>query len=1576
MALVNDRLTILYPLASPIQCDICISQPSRCGGRYASVAELRKHVKSKHPAHLPMPVMCSKCSRVFDGVGYPLKLAKQHDAGGVCQPRARLITGNRGPRGSTAPDVFSTGAPSAPGPSTSPAGLPADSGTLPPSPDSPPTRVSTRRGGRTLIPSPSFLLGSSLESLTEIVPPRPSSRGLPHPSVSPFASPPVHVPIITLGSDSPLDLSPPRTWICTYCERPFTDVALRDQCIADHISNVTDLVPCPMELTCIDVPSAAPSTPCADSPGPAGLLSGPSASTCLPLPRTDFSPPPGYAPRALFLSEPIPRRDVWRGLLPRPSLQPVNAATPHHLSPALRLMATAYDLLRTSCPGAPASPGVIPLLEAAALSMPGASRPDANCWSFGATSPVPFALPDEDSAATLDAEMSCLALPLEPSFSAASGNLPEYGGCLPTFSSPAPGERLPATIGHSPSSSTALLHTLSAPPGPAQRSPALGLPWISDVTSIPLPVDPPSPALSCPRQIDVSLIPLPEDSLGDSLRVDASPLTIAAAVCRPALQVALDEIPLPLDPLPPPALSLATSSGATDDLDVPVGFDDIGGFDEPIGPPRLNVTFRIDDPVASREWARPAIPCPPVNPPPAVPDPGLPGADFLGALRRTSFQSFWIPKFLAAGRIDQLNDLIKAYSDQLALPPRPRTRNQRRRARNVRPPPAVQPAAHGNRAPARTATFYNSARGTHNPEEAARLQRDFNLRPGRAVEKILSGGRAPCDLPPDQLESHFTKIYEEKSHSPDFPFASLTGTDPVADELLSLPFSLKEVADHLARTGNTAPGPDSIPYSVIKTRDPGGLILTTICRAVQRLNTIPDAWRKANIILAHKSGDAADISNWRPIALMNTMGKVFCSCLGDRLSVWANTNNLLSPSQKGFREFEGCLEHNFISKHLLDRARATKSNIFLAWLDLENAFGAVPHSLIFEGLKSFSLPDLTLKLISDLYTDARCKIQTSSGLTNAIPMRAGVRQGCPLSSILFNLTIEHIIRHVQSSSAAGVEVCGKEIKILAYADDILLIAPSHSDLQTSLNAISSAADLASLKFKPRKCASLAIKNASLPRAPLHSIFYVQGSSMPHLTNGEAYKYLGVQVGFDTRHDYSPIISGVITDIQKIHDSLLAPWQMLRAIRGHILPRVEFLFRNLAVQKADVKRLDKELKATVKSIMNLPQRADANLVHVSVRQGGAGILSCADVVDLDHVTYAVKILGSRDPFVKEVALSSLADTVRTKSGVDPTDEACLEFLNGELPFRPGVPGLRTTWSAVRQAVLRLKPKIFLHFSRCQATGALKISMGEPEHRVIVTDRSKKFLFRELRAAFSRHYLSKIAIKPDQGKTCIPVSLHPASSAFIGDGSYHRFCDWRFIHRARLGVLSLNGTRRWGNNNKKCRRCGAGRETIPHVLNHCTSHSRTWQLRHNEIQDRLVRAIPSRSGTVKTNCTVPESSLPVRPDIHLRRPDGSYIFVDVTVPFEDREEAFSRARFHKEEKYRPLIEDLANSGIQAEIHAIIVGALGSWDPSNDAVLGRLGVSRKYATMMRKLMCARTIAYSRNIYVSHLTGTEQTL
>ncbi|GFT44232.1 c2H2-type domain-containing protein [Nephila pilipes] len=173
--------------------------------------------------------------------------------------------------------------------------------------------------------------------------------------------------------------------------------------------------------------------------------------------------------------------------------------------------------------------------------------------------------------------------------------------------------------------------------------------------------------------------------------------------------------------------------------------------------------------------------------------------------------------------------------------------------------------------------------------------------------------------------------------------------------------------------------------------------------------------------------------------------------------------------------------------------------------------------------------------------------------------------------------------------------------------------------------------------------------------------------------------------------------------------------------------------------------------------------------------------------------------------------------------------------------------------------------------------------------------------------------------------------------------------------------------------KCRKCGYARETIPHVLNHCKPHGDAWKRRHDAIQNRVARAIPSSFGSVSFNKKFSGLSKTLIPDMVLMK-SGEVLIIDFTVTFEDRLKSLATARQGKIDKYLPNVEHLRREGKVAHVDAIVVGSLGSWDPSNDAALAQMGISPKYAKLMRKLICSDTIRWGRDIYIQHLTDKKQ--
>ena len=134
---------------------------------------------------------------------------------------------------------------------------------------------------------------------------------------------------------------------------------------------------------------------------------------------------------------------------------------------------------------------------------------------------------------------------------------------------------------------------------------------------------------------------------------------------------------------------------------------------------------------------------------------------------------------------------------------------------------------------------------------------------------------------------------------------------------------------------------------------------------------MPASWKQSMTVLIHKKGDADEISNFRPIALMSCIYKLFMSVMASRIVMYAIANNLLSYCQKSARPSEGCYEHTFLLQSLVLDAKRLQTHVFLAWLDLRNAFGSVPHDVIETTLSHLGIPPSVVQLIKNVYTDAR-----------------------------------------------------------------------------------------------------------------------------------------------------------------------------------------------------------------------------------------------------------------------------------------------------------------------------------------------------------------------------------------------------------------------------------------------------------------------------------------------------------------------------------------------------------------------------------------------------------------------------
>ena len=125
-------------------------------------------------------------------------------------------------------------------------------------------------------------------------------------------------------------------------------------------------------------------------------------------------------------------------------------------------------------------------------------------------------------------------------------------------------------------------------------------------------------------------------------------------------------------------------------------------------------------------------------------------------------------------------------------------------------------------------------------------------------------------------------------------------------------------------------------------------------------------------------------------------------------------------------------------------------NIYFCFIDYAKAFDCVDHNKLWKILQQMGIPDHLTCLLRNLYAGQEATVRTGHGTTDWFHMGKGICQGCILSTCLFNLYAEYIMRNTGLEEAqAGIKIAGRNINNLRYADDTTLMAESEERLKAS-----------------------------------------------------------------------------------------------------------------------------------------------------------------------------------------------------------------------------------------------------------------------------------------------------------------------------------------------------------------------------------------------------------------------------------------------------------------------------------------------------------------------------------------------
>ncbi|KAK0139279.1 LINE-1 reverse transcriptase [Merluccius polli] len=216
----------------------------------------------------------------------------------------------------------------------------------------------------------------------------------------------------------------------------------------------------------------------------------------------------------------------------------------------------------------------------------------------------------------------------------------------------------------------------------------------------------------------------------------------------------------------------------------------------------------------------------------------------------------------------------------------------------------------------------------------------------------------------------------------------------------------------------------------------------------------------------------------------------------------------IQEEQCGFRPGRGIVDQLYTLCRILEGAWEFAQPVHMCFVDLEKAFDRVPRGVLWGVLREYGVSDPLIRAVRSLYDRCQSLVRITGNKSDLFPVRVGLRQGCPLSQILFIIFMDRISRH--SQGVEGVRFGDLRIGSLLFADDVVLLASSDRDLRLSLDRFAAECEAAGMSISTSKSEAMVLN-----RKRVECTLRVGDEILPQV---EEFKYLGVLFTSEGRMD--------------------------------------------------------------------------------------------------------------------------------------------------------------------------------------------------------------------------------------------------------------------------------------------------------------------------------------------------------------------------------------------------------------------------------------------------------------------------
>jgi hypothetical protein len=431
-------------------------------------------------------------------------------------------------------------------------------------------------------------------------------------------------------------------------------------------------------------------------------------------------------------------------------------------------------------------------------------------------------------------------------------------------------------------------------------------------------------------------------------------------------------------------------------------------------------------------------------------------------------------------------------------------------------------------------------------------------------------------------------------------------SEPILDRLeskttVSHPVEKEEIEMALKNMKSHTAGPDGITLKELN-RIPM-LKLELLFNIMLLCEEVPKAFKESRTTLIPKETiNLERVGNWRPITISSIIIRLFHRIIAKRLEKIE-----LSGNQRGFTKVDGCFANNISMQAIIKEHRKNIKPLCIVSLDLSKAFDTVSHKSIIRALKRVNLDQKTINYLINNYENTTTRVTCGQTTTGRIEFKRGVKQGDPISPIIFNILLDELITKLQEK--IGIKWGERNLSCIAYADDIVLYAENMNDAKRLLKLCIEFFEKRGMFFNTNKSKTITL--STVPRKKKLYIdtenkISIDGQYIEPIGPEQMMKYLGNQFspfGMTTANNYE-----LFEQLKLIRASPLKPHQKIYIIKHHLIPRYISAYQRPNITKKTLKEADKKIRKTVKEILHLFSHCHNSIFYTSQKDGGLGMFN--------------------------------------------------------------------------------------------------------------------------------------------------------------------------------------------------------------------------------------------------------------------------------------------------------------------------------------------------------------------------------